>query len=101
MIKYLEYLNELLNYLFQQNIFEQRAMEICPKIEGDKINGVSIKMENENLENWYQAMKNLLIILKFLIAQILLQESKAYKGTIETIDLINLDSIDNNIKDNL
>ena len=58
-------------------------------------------MENENLENWYQAMKNLLIILKFLIAQILLQESKAYKGTIETIDLINLDSIDNNIKDNL
>ena len=101
MVKYLEYLNELLKYLLQQNIFEQKAMEICPKIDGDKINGVSIQMKMENLENWYQAMKNLLIILKFLIAQILSQENKAYKGTIDNVDLINLDSIEENIKDNL
>ena len=101
MVKYLEYLNELLKYLLQQNIFEQKAMEICPKIDGDKINGVSIQMKMENLENWYQAMKNLLIILKFLIAQILSQENKAYKGTMDIVDLINLDSIEENIKDNL
>jgi len=101
MVKYLEYLNELLKYLLQQNIFEQKAMEICPKIDGDKINGVSIQMKMENLENWYQAMKNLLIILKFLIAQILSQENKAYKGTMDSVDLINLDSIEENIKDNL
>ena len=45
-------------------------------------------------------MKNLLIILKFLIAQILSQENKAYKNTSDIVELINLDSIDIN-KDDL
>ena len=99
MMKYLDYLKELLKYLSEQKILEEKAMEICPKIEGNKINGISIKIESEKLENWYQAMKNLLIIMKFLISQILSQENKAYKGTIEVDELINLDSINNNIKD--
>ena len=99
MMKYLDYLKELLKYLSEQKILEEKTMEICPKIEGNKINGISIKIESEKLENWYQAMKNLLIIMKFLISQILSQENKAYKGTIEVDELINLDSINNNIKD--
>ena len=101
MMKYLEYLNELLNYLFKNQILEQKMMEMCPKIDGDKINGVSIKIENEKLENWYQAMKNLLIILKFLISQILSQENKAYKSSSDTVELINLDSIDINKEDSI
>ena len=99
MMKYLDYLKELLKYLSEQKILEEKTMEICPKIEGNKINGISIKIESEKLENWYQAMKNLLIIMKFLISQILSQENKAYKGTIEVDELINLDSINNSIKD--
>ena len=101
MMKYLEYLNELLNYLFKNQILEQKMMEMCPKIDGDKINGISIKIENEKLENWYQAMKNLLIILKFLISQILSQENKAYKSSSDTVELINLDSIDINKEDSI
>jgi hypothetical protein len=98
---YLEYLNEILKYLNNQQILEKKMMEMCPKINGDKINDISIKIENEKLENWYQGMKNLLIILKFLISQILSQENKAYKGTIDTVELINLEAIDinNNNKD--
>ena len=99
MMKYLDYLKELLKYLSEQKILEEKTMEICPKIEGNKINGISIKIESEKLENWYQAMKNLLIIMKFLISQILSQENKAYKGTIEVDELINLDYMNNNIKD--
>ena len=94
MMKYLEYLHEMIKYLFEKKIFEEKMMEMCPKIDGDKINGISIKIENEKLENWYQAMKNLLIILKFLISQILSQENKDYKSTIDTVELINLDSFD-------
>ena len=101
MMKYLEYLNELLNYLFKNQILEQKMMEMCPKINGDIIDGVSIKIESEKLENWYQAMKNLLIILKFLISQILSQENKAYKTSSDTVELINLDSIDINKDDSI
>jgi len=97
MQQYLNYLNDLLKYLSNQKILEEKTMEICPKINGDKINGISIKIDSEKLENWYQAMKNLLIILKFLIAQILSQENKAYKEIIDTVELVKLDSIDNNI----
>ena len=99
---YLEYLKEILKCLNNQQILEKKMMEMCPKINGDKINDISIKIENEKLENWYQGMKNLLIILKFLISQILSQENKAYKGTIDTVELINLEAIDinsNNDKD--
>ena len=44
-------------------------------------------------------MKNLLMILKFLISQILSQENKAYKNMIDTSELINLDNIDENKDD--
>jgi len=96
MVKYLDYLNNLLTYLSTQQILDKKAMEICPKIEEDKINDISIKIDTEYLDNWYQCMKNLLIILKFLISQILSQENKAYKGTIDTVELINLKAISEN-----
>ena len=40
-----------------------------------------------------------LLILKYLIAQILSQENKAFKNTIDTVELINIDSINNNKAD--
>ena len=97
MAKYLDYLSELLKYLSTQKILEKKCMEICPKIEEDKINDISIKIDNDHLDNWYQCMKNLLIILKFLISQILSQENKAYKGTIDTVELINLKPVTENV----
>ena len=96
MFRYLEYLNAIMKYLYENKILEEKKMEMCPKIEGDKINGRSIKIDSEHLDNWYQAMKNLLIILKFLMAQILSQENKAFKNTIDTVELINIDSININ-----
>lgn len=99
MFKYLDYLNSIMNYLYEHKILEEKKMEMCPKIEGDKINGRSITIDSEHLDNWYQAMKNLLIILKFLISQILSQENKAFKNTIDTVELINIDSINNNKAD--
>jgi len=99
MLNYLDYLNEVMKKLIEQKILEEKKMEMCPKIDEDKINGISIKIESENLDNWYQAMKNLLIILKYLIAQILSQENKAFKNTIDTVELINIDSIDINKED--
>ena len=93
MVKYLEYLNSLLTYLSTQFIFDKKCMDKCPKIVDDKINDISIKIDNDYLDNWYQCMKNLLIILKFLISQILALENKAYKGTIDTVELMNLSEI--------
>ena len=99
MLNYLDYLNEVMKKLIEQKILEEKKMEMCPKIDEGKINGISIKIESENLDDWYQAMKNLLIILKYLIAQILSQENKAFKNTIDTVELINIDSIDINKED--
>ena len=96
MVKYLAYLNDLLKYLGTQKILDKKSMEICPKIDEDKINDISIKIDSDHLDSWYQCMKNLLIILKFLISQILSQENQAYKKTIDTVDLINLNSISEN-----
>ena len=96
MAKFLEYLNELMKHLSIQKILDSKSMEMCPKINEDKINDISIKVDNDHLDNWYQCMKNLLIILKFLISQILSQENAAYKGTIDTVELINLNSINEN-----
>ena len=96
MAKYLEYLNDLIKYLSTQKILDNKSMEICPKIQGDTINDISIKIDNDHLDCWYQCMKNLLIILKFLISQILSQENKAYKGTIDTVELINLNPSNDN-----
>ena len=99
MMHYLQYLNALLAYLYDKKILDEKKMEMCPKIVEDKINGISIQINNDDLENWYQAMKNLLIILKFLISQILSHENRDYKSTIDTVELINLDSIENSKTD--
>ena len=88
---YLDYLNEFLNFLVKEGKIETKNEDICPKISGDKINNKCIRVENgkEKLEDWYQCMKYLLTILKFLICQVLIDESQAYKETIDNIDIIN------------
>ena len=88
---YLDYLNEFLNFLVKEGKIETKNEDICPKILGDKINNKCIRVENgkEKLEDWYQCMKYLLTILKFLICQVLIDESQAYKETIDNIDIIN------------
>ena len=45
--KYLEYLSQIMKYLYEQKIFEEKKMEMCPKIEGNKINGISIKLNKK------------------------------------------------------
>ena len=92
MVKYLKYLNELIKYLTEKKIFDIKLMDTCPKIKDDKIDGLSIQIENEKNDNWIQCMKNLLIILKFLLSQSLTEENKVYKANINIAELINLNN---------
>ena len=99
MVVYLEYLDEFLNYLVKEGKLETKNEDICPKINEDKINnkGIRIEIGKEKLEDWYQCMKYLLTILKFLICQVLIDENQAYKETIDNIDIINNCKPSNNI----
>lgn len=96
---YLEYLDEFINYLVKEGKLETKNEDICPKISGEKINNKDIRIENgkDKLEDWYQCMKYLLTILKFLICQVLIDENQAYKETIDNIDIINNSKPSNNI----
>jgi len=102
MVIYLEYLEEFLNYLIKEGKIETKNEDICPKITGDKINNKCIRIENgkEKLEDWFQCMKYLLTILKFLICQVLIDENQAYKETIDNIDIINNNKTSNSISTN-
>ena len=77
---YLKYLKEFLNFLINNKKIEIDNKDFCPKIDGNKINDKCIQIQDgkENLENWYQCMKYLLTILKFLICQTLNNENKLY-----------------------
>ena len=99
MAVYLEYLDEFLGFLVKEGKIEAKNEDICPKISEDKINNKCIRIENgkEKLEDWYQSMKYLLTILKFLICQVLIEENQAYKETIDNIDIINNSKPINNI----
>ena len=99
MVVYLEYLDEFLNYLVKEGKLDTKNEDICPKINEDKINnkGFRIEIGKEQLEDWYQCMKYLLKILKFLICQVLIDENQAYKETIDNIDIINNCKPSNNI----
>ena len=101
-VAYLEYLEEFLNYLYKEGKIKLDSDDICPKITGDKINNKSIKIENgkDKLEDWYQCMKFLLTILKFLILQVLIDENQAFKENIENIDIISNSNNKNTIKVN-
>ena len=80
---YLEYLNEFLDFLKKEGKIEIKNEEnICPKITGNKIKDKCIHIEegkDKNLDNWFQCMKYLLHILKFLICQTLNNENNFYK----------------------
>ena len=99
MAVFLEYLDEFLNFLIKEKKIETKNEDICPKISEDKINNKCIRIENgkEKLEDWYQCMKYLLTILKFLICQVLIDENQAYKETIDNIDIINNNKTSNTI----
>lgn len=91
MVAYLVYLDEFLNYLSKEGKIKNKNDDICPKIVGDKINNKTIKIEygKERIEDWYQAMKYLLTILKYLIYQVMIDENEAFKNTMDNIDIIN------------
>ena len=101
MSAYLEYLEEFLNYLFKEGKIKINNDDICPKITGDKINNKSIRIENgkDKLEDWYQCMKYLLTILKFLILQVLIDENQAFKENVDNIDIINNNKSSNTINE--
>ena len=102
MCAYLEYLGEFMNYLFKEGKIKISTDDICPRIIGDKINNKSIRIENgkDKLDDWYQCIKYLLTILKFLILQALIDENQAFKENIDNIDIINNNDISNNISEN-
>ena len=77
---YLNYLNEFMEFLIKEGKIEKKGEDICPKICGNTINEKSILIEEgkDKIDNWYQCLKYLLTILKFLICQTLKNEDKSY-----------------------
>ena len=102
MSAYLEYLEEFINYLFKEGKIKVNNDDICPRITGNLINNKSIRIDNgkDKLEDWFQCMKYLLTILKFLILQVLIDENQAFKENIDDIDIINDNKSTNNIIEN-
>ena len=98
---YLDYLNEFLNFLIKNGKIEVVNEDICPKINGKKINNKSILIENkDNIENWYQCMKYLLTILKFLICQVLINENQSYENIINNTSIKKNNTQSNTISSN-
>ena len=85
MTHYLDYLSEFINYLITQGKIQNVNEDVCPKINGKQIKNKSIEIDNskDKIDDWYQCMKYLLTILKFLICQVLTQENDNYKKTID------------------
>ena len=85
MTHYLDYLSEFINYLITQGKIQNINEDVCPKINGKQIKNKSIEIDNskDKIDDWYQCMKYLLTILKFLICQVLTQENDNYKKTID------------------
>ena len=102
MSAYLEYLEEFINYLFKEGKIKVNNDDICPRITGNLINNKSIRIDNgkDKLEDWFQCMKYLLTILKFLILQVLIDENQAFKENIDDIDIINDNKSTNKIVEN-
>ena len=78
---YLEYLFEFLEYLKKEKKIDHKGNYVCPIISGNKINNKCILIEEGKdrvIDNWYQCMKYLLTILKFLICQTLKKENNDY-----------------------
>ena len=102
MSAYLEYLEEFINYLFKEGKIKVDNDDICPRITGNLINNKSIRIDNgkDRLEDWFQCMKYLLTILKFLILQVLIDENQAFKENIDDIDIINDNKSTNKIVEN-
>ena len=94
---YMDYLTEFLNFLIKKE--KIKINKSFPKIEGNKINDLSIQIDNEknNLEKWYKCMRYLLSILKFLICEVLKEEEQFYKGKIDDINNINDKDKDKNL----
>ena len=85
MTAYLDYLSEFINYLTAQKIIQNVGDDVLPKINGKLIKNKSIEIDNskDKIDDWYQCLKYLLTILKFLICQVLTQENDNYKETID------------------
>ena len=85
MTLYLNYLSEFINYLITKRKIQNVNEDVCPKINGKQIKNKSIEIDNskDKIDDWYQCMKYLLTILKFLICQVLTQENDNYKENID------------------
>ena len=87
---YLKYLKEFLDFLIKNKKIEINEKEPIPKVDDKTINDKCIQIQNgkENLENWYQCMKYLLAILKYLICQVLINENEIYQETFNKNNII-------------
>jgi len=63
-----------------------------------KNKSIEIDSSKDKIDDWYQCMKYLLTILKFLICQVLTQENDNYKETIDDPNIKKENESSNNSK---
>jgi hypothetical protein len=85
LVMYLEALKEMNDFLLTNGKVSQKTSEgeLNIKLGIEDINGYSIKYDSMKGENWSQAMKYLLILLKSYIYFILKKEDDDYKDILE------------------
>jgi hypothetical protein len=83
MVIYLENLKELNEYLISNNYISMKSSDFPYKLHNDTINNFSIRIDQNNPENWSQCMKYLLTILKMYINYCLKKEDDEYREILE------------------
>jgi hypothetical protein len=83
MVVYLDCLNELDKFLFKQCFISQKSNDFKYEISKEAINGISIRYDQSNPDNWSKCMKSLLIILNNYIYSILKKENEELKTVVD------------------
>lgn len=80
---FLEYFAEFYEYLIKTKLIIINKNDFQFNIVKDCINGKSINLDINKLQNWNQCMKLLLTELKFLLTQVIKNEDNKYKNIID------------------
>lgn len=91
LVYYLEALKEMNDFFISNGKVSSSKIsdtELSIKIGSEDINGFSIKYDSSKPENWSQAMKYLLILLKSYIYFILKKEDDEYKDILERAKIL-------------
>lgn len=86
---YLDYIQELNEFLIKKRIINPKTYYFNFVIKEDSINDFCIKYDSNNIECCAQGMKYLLVILKSYIDAALKIEGDMYKNIVEKSIIIN------------